>query len=187
MPIIGSHYSSDYGVIAFNDCAPYLVITEKSAADVTRILPDGVEMDITKFRANIIVKGSPAAFEEDFWGELTAGDDTRIILTGNCGRCISLNVDYETGKSGTGRAGEVLKLLSKDRRVDQGMKYSPIFGRYGFVSKKSEGNVLRVGDLVEVSQRNGERTRFCKFTFSPLSKSLHTLIINIQDWPGIST
>lgn len=167
VPIIGRRYEIDDGAIAFNDCAPYLVITEESTADVTSRLPDGVEMDISKFRGNIVLKGSPIPYDEDFWGELMFGDDTKVILTGNCGRCISLNIDYETGKSGTGRAGEVLKLLTKDRRVDLGVKYSPIFGRYGFVSKRSEGRILTVGDDVAVSQRNTERTRFY--------------------WPGLST
>jgi uncharacterized protein YcbX len=163
IPIIGSILYSNDWVIAFNDCAPFLVITEESTADVTKRLPDGVEMDITKFRSNIVLKKSSSAFEEDFWAELLFGEDTTMILTGNCGRCTSLNIDYHTGKSGTGRDGQVLKLLSKDRRVDQGVKYSPIFGRYGFVSTRCEGSVLAVGDEVVVSKRNQERTRFRKF------------------------
>lgn len=162
LPVIGPMLEPDDGVIAFSDCAPYLVITEKSSEDVTSRLPDDVEMDITKFRANIILRGSPVAFDEDYWGELLLGDNARIILTANCGRCVSLNVDYETGEVGTGRAGDVLKRLAKDRRVDPGMKYSPIFGRYGFLSKPSEGKVLTVGDQVAISKRLGERTRFGK-------------------------
>lgn len=162
LPIIGSMFHNDDGIIAFNDCAPYLIISEKSVTDATSRLPDGVEMDSTKFRANIVLKGSSTAFDEDFWGELMIGDGAKIILTGNCGRCISLNVDYNTGESGTGRDGQILKLLSTDRRVDPGMKYSPIFGRYGFVSKRSEGQTLNIGDKVAVSRRNEERTRFCK-------------------------
>lgn len=117
IPIIGPSFIPDDEVIAFNDCAPYLVITEESTDDVTSRLPDDVEMDITKFRANVILKGSPTPFDEDFWGELLLGDNTRIILTANCARCVSLNVDYDTGEVGTGRAGAVLKLLGKDRRV----------------------------------------------------------------------
>lgn len=162
IPIIGSLFHEEEWVIAFNDCAPFLVITEESAADVSTRLPDGVDVDITKFRANIILKNSSSAFVEDFWAELTFGDDTRIILTANCGRCTSLNIDYSTGKLGTGRDGAVFKLLSKDRRVDPGNKYSPVFGRYGFVSTRSEGRVLQVGDEVVVSRRNEERTKFCK-------------------------
>jgi uncharacterized protein YcbX len=172
VPVIGPKFETNDATIAFNDCAPYLVITEESVADVSSRLPDGVDMDISKFRANIVLKSSPGAFVEDFWGELTFEDSTRVILTGNCTRCISLNVDYETGKSGTGRAGEVLKLLNKDRRVDLGAKYSPVFGRYGFVSKKSEGSTLSVGDGVVVSQTNEERTRFCEFPVRTTPKLL---------------
>lgn len=167
VPVIGPMLDPDDEVIAFNDCAPYLVITEKSTEDVTARLPDDVEMDITKFRANIVLRGSPTAFDEDFWGELLLGDNARIILTANCGRCVSLNVDYETGKVGTGRAGGVLKLLAKDRRVDLGMKYSPIFGRYGFLSKPSEGKTLNVGDEVVVSRRIEERTVFREYPPEP--------------------
>ncbi|KAF7915084.1 hypothetical protein BELL_0508g00050 [Botrytis elliptica] len=170
--------------IIFNDCAPYLIITQSSCDDVTSRLPSGPsptpKMDITKFRANIIISGSPRAYDEDYWGGLTfssnspsdANSDSKspkeIILTANCGRCVSLNVDHETGTSAP-KEKEVLKLLMKDRRVDDGMKYSPIFGRYGFLGNGdvNEGKVLRVGDAVQVSRRNGERTRFY--------------------WPGIST
>lgn len=171
VPVIGPFLEQDSDGIAFNDCAPYLVISDSSVADVTARLPADVEMDLTKFRANIVLSGSPAAYAEDFWGELTFGGERegkRILLTGNCGRCKSLNVDYTTGESGTGRDGEVLKLLQSDRRVDPGMKYSPIFGRYGFVGKGGEGCVLRVGDEVVVSRKNEERTKFCESLLSCL-------------------
>lgn len=121
LPVIGPMLESDDDMIAFNDCAPYLVITEPSLKDVSTRLPTGVDADVTKFRANILLKSTDAAWAEDFWSELTFSDNgAKIILTGNCGRCASLNVDYATGKSGTGRDGEMLKLLQKDRRVDQG-------------------------------------------------------------------
>jgi uncharacterized protein YcbX len=176
VPIVSRLLRPDDGVIAFNDCAPYLVITEESTADVTSRLPDGITMDMTKFRANIILRKSPVAFDEDFWGQLIFGDNTRIILTGNCGRCVSLNIDYATGTSGAGRDGQVLKLLSSDRRVDPGMKYSPIFGRYGFVSRRSEGKVLRVGEEVVVGKRNAERTRFCKSSLILLGATSDSMV-----------
>lgn len=139
-----------------------------------------------------------APWDEDFWGELEVsstastsspqdsdGLDTenesqnekesksstnvyRIILTANCGRCTSINIDYETGKPGTGPSGNALKKLMRDRRVDKGTKYSPIFGRYGFLdnsgSKKGLGGI-RVGDEVVVSKRNEERTVFREWAF----------------------
>lgn len=115
-------------------------------------------MDLTKFRSNIVIQTTEPAYAEDYWSELTFENEARILLTGNCGRCMSLNVDYETGK----QEGVMLKLLQRDRRVDAGMKYSPIFGRYGFVGKGGEGRVVRVGESVWVSGRNEERTRFCE-------------------------
>lgn len=83
IPIIGPWLEEAEEVIAFNDCAPYLVINENSVQDVSSRLPEGVEMDLTKFRANIVLNGSDPAYSEDFWGELKLGmGGARIILTG---------------------------------------------------------------------------------------------------------
>jgi uncharacterized protein YcbX len=163
LPVVGSLVGDDEdGITAFNDIAPYLVLSEKSVANVSDRLPEGMEMDYTKFRGNILVEGADDAFEEDFWGELTLRKDSKIILTANCGRCRSLNIDYNTGEQGKGMDGEVLKILQKDRRVDPGVKYSPVFGRYGFTTRASEGKILSVGDEVVVSKKNTKRTLFCK-------------------------
>lgn len=166
--------------ITFADVAAYLVITEESLADVSSRLPAQERpMDITKFRPNIVLAGSPGAYDEDFWGGIrisspgttandgnddggSTGNAAKIILTQNCARCVSLNVDYATGKIGTGESGKVLKKLMKDRRVDAGAKWSPIFGRYGFLDRGGEGKIVSVGDEVEVTKRNEERTTFGK-------------------------
>ncbi|CAH0021062.1 unnamed protein product [Clonostachys rhizophaga] len=148
-------------LITFADLAAYLIISTKSYQDVNERLPDDEEMDITKFRANIVVSGAKQAYEEDFWAELRIRGSITMKLTQNCARCGSLNVDYTTGKAGKMEAGKVLKKLSKDRRVDPGMKWSPIFGRYGFLtsaSTKGEGVVISVGDAVEVTVHNSART-----------------------------
>lgn len=183
IPVLGPLLvSDDDEKIAFNDVAPYLVISDTSVGDVSTRLPEEMDMDLTKFRANIVVKGSDAAYSEDYWSELTfsSSDNTKedhmvskILLTGNCGRCASLNVDHSTGKPVADPAKMPLKVLSKDRRVDPGMKYSPIFGRYGFLEREAEGRVLRVGDKVEVSGKNEERTRFCECHFSLVSNEDH--------------
>lgn len=58
----------------------------------------------------------------------------------------------------------MLKLLTKDRRVDKGVKYSPVFGRYGFLmggdEEETEQKVIRVGDRVRVIKRIAERDRY---------------------------
>lgn len=154
--------------ITFADLAAYLVVTEESLHDVSSRLQDGIKMDITKFRPNIVLSGSGQAYEEDYWGGISVYSSTdrreedvklaEIVLTHNCARCVSINVDYSTGQAGTGEVGNVLKKLMKDRRVDKGNKYSPIFGRYGFLESAKTGRVITVGDVVEVSKVNKERT-----------------------------
>jgi len=146
-------------------------------------------MDMSKFRPNIVLgppHGSPRdnlasssvipAWDEDFWAELaicpqhpTYGDGNsechKILLTQNCARCRSINVDYDSGEFGDANlpgGEEPLKYLMKDRRVDRGAKWSPIFGRYGWLEGKGSIKVS-VGDRVEVVRRNEERTKFCKF------------------------
>ncbi|KAL4792888.1 serine hydroxymethyltransferase-domain-containing protein [Aspergillus venezuelensis] len=144
--------------ITFADTAPYMVISETSVANVTGRLEDE-EMDVKKFRSNIVVEGAETAWEEDFWAELVIGDaqQVRLLLTANCVRCRSLDVDYATGKMGTGESGKVLKKLMSDRRVDSGAKYSPVFGRYGFLAGTSDSKTVRVGDEVAVARGMKER------------------------------
>jgi uncharacterized protein YcbX len=162
----------DYN-ITFADCASYLIVTEESLISVSERL-EGSEIDITKFRPNIVLSGSTSAWDEDFWGEIeicpssSPESGARIVLTSNCARCKSINIDYGTGAPGTGPAGEVLKRLQSDRRVDKGSNYSPIFGRYGFLVKEGgkavgEGVEIKIGDEVKVTRRNRERTTFGKW------------------------
>ena len=156
--------------LKFSDCAAYLVVTEESTNDVSSRLSGDMEVDITKFRPNVVLGGATKAYEEDYWGainidcrsEKEVGQTAKIILTANCLRCVSLNVDYSTGQAAKGEEGTVLKKLMKDRRVDKGVKYSPVFGRYGFSDASSIGQTIAVGGEVTVSKTNAERTTFGK-------------------------
>jgi uncharacterized protein YcbX len=180
--------------IGFADVAPFLIISSASWADASKRLGEGREMDVTKFRPTIVVEGAGGAWEEDYWGELSVegqgGKDeaVRFVLTQNCARCNSLNVDYETGKVGVGPEGSMLKLLSKDRRVDPGSKWSPIFGRYGFLGGKDEVSVS-VGDSVVVTKKNEDRMSWGKCHRRPelvsLCLQLLTKIQNGQVWERI--
>ncbi|KAF3216458.1 hypothetical protein TWF679_003073 [Orbilia oligospora] len=170
--------------IQFADVAPVLVTSTVSLEELNSGKgEDGkneLVLDVTKMRPNIVLEPSApnemTPFEEDYWAELEVSngkndDDKkearRILLTGNCGRCKSLNVDYETGKQ-LPVHGQMLKRLSDmKRRVDAGYGYSPIFGRYGFIEKGSLEKDVRVGEEVTVTKKNEERTVFY--------------------WPGLST
>ncbi|KAF7551751.1 hypothetical protein G7Z17_g4779 [Cylindrodendrum hubeiense] len=146
--------------LAFNDIAHYLVVTEESNDQVSSRLTDGCKMDVTKFRPNIVVKGASAPFVEDFWGELTFEGGLRMPLTANCYRCQSITVDYDTGATATDDRGMAWKKLNKDRRVDAGAKYSPVFGRYGYCFGTATGKTLEIGQGVTVTHVNAKRTIF---------------------------
>lgn len=160
--------------ITFADCAPYLIASMTSLDNVSARLQDK-QMDMTKFRPNIVISGAETAFEEDFWTELTIANNhdekkNRLLLTANCVRCTSINVDYSTGKMGKGEEGSVLKKLMKDRRVDTGARFSPVFGRYAFLptpggnEDRGEGMEVRVGDEVVVSGRADVRSVYGEFS-----------------------
>ncbi|GAA5876443.1 hypothetical protein JCM8547_002128 [Rhodosporidiobolus lusitaniae] len=148
--------------IAFQDCASYMIASSASLADFSRQL--GHEMSIMPLRPNIVVGqasgglgGKLKPWVEDYWAELKIGEVPAIIrLTSNCVRCISLNIDYDTGKRLEG-TGLPLQILAKDRRVDKG-SYSPVFGRYGF--SHDIGKTFSVGDRVQITKLNNERTVF---------------------------
>ncbi|KJK61511.1 hypothetical protein P875_00042228 [Aspergillus parasiticus SU-1] len=146
--------------ITFADTAPYLMISETSVDNVSARLAGDKAMDLRKTRPNIVISGARTAFEEDFWAELMVGEKIRLLLTANCIRCQSLNVDYMTGKMGTGDSGNILKKLMKDRRVDKGARFSPVFGRYVFLDRDCENASIRVGEEVTVSRRVEERTTY---------------------------
>ena len=118
-------------------------------------------MDMTKFRPNIVLSGAEKAYEEDYWANVNV-NGIDIQLAHNCVRCASLNVDYKTGKPGKGESGKVLAKLQKDRRVDAGHKWSPVFGRYCFWKSREPSKMLSVGDEVRVTRVNKERTKFSK-------------------------
>ncbi|KAF3902481.1 hypothetical protein ABW21_db0202941 [Orbilia brochopaga] len=162
--------------IGFSDCAQLLVTSQVSLEQLNSVGKQAVPLDMSKMRPNIVLAPSQddeiSAFEEDFWSELTVrhGEEsvnaTRILLTANCGRCKSLNVDYGTGKQVPVAEQMLKRLADMKRRVDAGHGYSPIFGRYGFIDKSSRGRDVAVGDLVDVARRNEERTVFCECRLS---------------------
>jgi uncharacterized protein YcbX len=150
--------------IAFQDCAQLLLVTDASLSAASTRLPASEQpIDVTKFRPNIVVSGSAAAWAEDYWAEISIGNGHVVAaLTANCARCRSIDVDYATGAFATGESGAVLKKLQTDRRIDAGTRYSPCFGRYGFFRGGDVGREVRVGDEVVVTRENEERTTFCR-------------------------
>jgi uncharacterized protein YcbX len=165
----GTTQEEDEEILTFADCASYMVVNEKSVKDVaSRFQPGKGKVEVTRFRPNVVIGGTESAWEEDFWCELSLATeddshDVQLILTSNCIRCRSLDVDFETGDFHKTDDGIIYKKLNKDRRVDKGAKYKPVFGRYGFLKEDVVARV-RVGDVVTVSKRGAERTVFGEFS-----------------------
>lgn len=146
--------------ITFQDIGQYLVVTKESNDEVSSRLEDGKEMDITKFRPNIIVSGSPAPYDEDYWAQVVLPGDIKMEFGSTCWRCQAITVDYKTGKKAEGDEGLVWKKLSSDRRVDKGWKYGPVFGKYSYTAKKDYGKEVRAGDEILLTKRVKERPVF---------------------------
>jgi uncharacterized protein YcbX len=159
--------------ITFQDIGQYLVVTRESNEQVSSRL-EGVDMDIHKFRPNIIVSGTPAleAYDEDYWAQLVfpRTEGLRMEFGGTCWRCQAITADLKTGKKAEGEEGEVWKRLSKDRRVDKGWKYGPVFGKYSYTGAGDVGKVIREGDQVVLTRRVRERPVFGKFHLGELAR-----------------
>jgi uncharacterized protein YcbX len=147
--------------ITFQDIGQYLVVTRESNAEVSSRL-DGADMDISKFRANIIVSGAPAPYDEDYWHRILFPGNVDMQFGGTCWRCQAITVDYATGKKAEGGEGLVWKKLAKDRRVDKGWKYGPVFGKYAYTGRKDYGKVLREGEECVLTEKVRERPVFGK-------------------------
>ncbi|KAL5331965.1 hypothetical protein ACEPPN_001506 [Leptodophora sp. 'Broadleaf-Isolate-01'] len=159
--------------VQFSDNAALLVTSEASLSDLHPRLAGEEKAVHEKFRPNIILDGTEA-WDEDFWKTLTfPRSGGRVVLTSNCSRCTSVNVDLEHGKMGEGESGKLLKKMMKDRRVDTGNKWEPVFGRYGFPTRPG---TVSVGDEVVVEKGekksvwNGLVPRLSTFEPAPSSK-----------------
>lgn len=150
--------------ITFQDIGQYLVVTKESNDEASSRLAAGHEMDIHKFRPNIIVSGSPAPYDEDFWSQLVFPNNLKMEFGGTCWRCQAITVDLKTGKKAEGEEGEIWKRLNKDRRVDLGWKYGPVFGKYSYTSLKDIGRTIQVGDEAVLTKRVKTQPVFGKYS-----------------------
>lgn len=89
-----------------------MVATTSSLDQMSELL--GRPMSIIPLRPSILLSPATPAVDlkpwvEDYWAQLKIGTSTVVDLTSNCVRCVSLNVDYTTGKP-TPADGGVLPL-----------------------------------------------------------------------------
>lgn len=118
-PIAGSVGMSEDRV-SFADEYPLLLTNEASLIDLVGRSTDSA-LSMNRFRANLVVHGA-AAWEEDFWSELTIGG-VPFAVAGGCERCIVTSIDQMSGERH--RDNEPLRTLMSFRRNARGR---PIFG-----------------------------------------------------------
>lgn len=147
--------------IRFNDAAPLLLTTKASEEDTRARVPKDYQSEdiLIRFRTNIHVDTSEAdGFEpygEDTWKKLiikSSGgkQDVDLDIVFRTVRCMSLNMDFETGGL-LPPERQLYKLLTKDRRVNPLFPTKPCFGVYAFAAPN--GVELRVGDDVKIVEK----------------------------------
>ncbi|KAI0814790.1 MOSC N-terminal beta barrel domain-containing protein [Irpex lacteus] len=157
----------------FQDGYPLLVASEESLAAVGSAIRDAAtgtsatlgkiggmdhdrwkdgQIEIERFRPNIVFTGAGVPYAEDAWRKIVIGDDMPdeanvISLVSKCTRCLLPNVDVKTGIRD---AAVPYKVIMKIRSgVDANNMNKACFGCNGVPS----GNgVVRVGDIVRVKE-----------------------------------
>ncbi|TNY17381.1 MOSC N-terminal beta barrel domain-containing protein [Rhodotorula diobovata] len=150
-------------VLGFADFYPFLIGSAKSldeltsripslsadpAFDSSRWSPSAIAskggLEISRFRANIVVEGTSEPWEEDGWKQLVIGEEP-IEVGFRCARCMLPSVDPVTAK----RDKLLPDGVMKDRVVQPLSALKVCFGVLCSPRKKS-GGTLRVGDPVKV-------------------------------------
>jgi len=126
--------------VSFADGYPFLLIGENSLADLNSRLQDDLPMN--RFRPNFVVKDSES-FAEDGWKKIKIGASLFHVVK-PCGRCVITTIDQTTGE----KAKEPLKTLASFRIPKRSVKKKIMFGQNLIV--ENEGNILRIGDEIEV-------------------------------------
>jgi uncharacterized protein YcbX len=132
---VDSDYAEGGDIVGFADGFPLLVTTAAAIAAARDAI--GPEVDVRRFRPNIVVAGADA-FAEDDWQTLEIGE-TIIDLVKPCARCRVLDVDPDTGRGG----GTVLKGLARMRT----RAHKVLFGQNAIPRKLGR---VAVGDPVRV-------------------------------------
>ncbi|MCE7057378.1 MOSC domain-containing protein [Algoriphagus sp. AGSA1] len=106
---VDPRYAVNGESVSFADGMPYLMIGQKSLADLNSRLEVPVPMN--RFRPNIVFSGG-RPFVEDSWAKIQIGEVGFQVLK-PCARCIMTTVDQDTGI----KAAEPLKTLATYRKV----------------------------------------------------------------------
>jgi uncharacterized protein YcbX len=111
----------------FADARPLLLVNENSLADLNqKLAAQGKEPSvIERFRPNIIIEGLPAYSEDNYTTYKQNSTSLELTNQKQCGRCVVITQDIETGKV---VSKETLKILADERKKENSTKIP--FGVY---------------------------------------------------------
>ena len=135
---VDSRYARTPAEVSFADGYPYLLTTDASLRALSRQF--GADLDVRRFRPNLVVAGVDEPFAEDAWVDVRIGR-CDFYNAKPCARCGIITHDPDTGDVDRG----VQRALSRIRRSPEG---KVLFG----INCCLAGGVgeLRVGDEVTV-------------------------------------
>lgn len=136
----------------FADGFPLLLASKTSLGELNSCMDHSVTID--RFRPNIVVDGA-LAYDEDYWRELRIGV-LRAFVVRACSRCPIPNIDQATGE--LPRERPVTSALRQHRGgIDPiNDSWGEFFGQ-NLAHVFEPGQIVAVGDPVQVLQRSSER------------------------------
>ncbi len=132
-------YANPGEEVGFADGFPYLIANQASADALAAHY--GAEINMLRFRPNIVVEGADA-FAEDHWTALESGSG-RFRTPKPCARCVVITIDPDSGQ----KQPEVLSALAAIRT--RGRKV--LFGMNACWEGKGTG-LISVGDALRETQ-----------------------------------
>lgn len=129
-------YARAGDVVSFSDGFPFLVLSEASVATLSKQAE--VELDIRRFRPNLVIQGCEP-FEEDQWRRIRIGQ-IEFELVKPCSRCIIPTIDPNTGERGPEPMRTLMATRRRENKVYLGQN----------AIQRSVGERLVVGDRVQV-------------------------------------
>jgi uncharacterized protein YcbX len=139
-PVSEAHGGTSGDSLTLADAGPLLLTTSASLRQLNDWIGDG-QIEMGRFRPNVVVEDVPEPFEEDRWSRLRIGE-TEFRFAEICDRCVMTTIDPQTLIGGK----EPLRTLARYRQWDHktwfGVRIIPV-----------GGSVIRLGDRVEVISR----------------------------------
>jgi uncharacterized protein len=149
VPAAARSLKGDTPSVSLSDGFPILLANQASLDDLNQRLKEKgeSEIDMSQFRPNIVVKGSPA-YDEDTWKTISV-DGVILHLVKGCPRCKQSCTNQTTGVV----SDEPVETLSAYRACQPKVPANVYFAQNALPDPESIGKTIRVGDRIEVIER----------------------------------